>query len=149
MKFFFNALLAAVLLPTLSFAQSNYKPGYVINLKGDTLKGFINYQEWGANPDAIGFKSSLSDRDSKTLTPSDISYFNITGLDTYQRYSGPISMDATDKDHIGSFRDTTSKVAAVFLRAIQKGNNVALYAYTDGLKSRFFIGEAPDFHPKS
>lgn len=148
MKVFYAALFAAILLPTLSYAQSNYKPGYVVSLKGDTLKGFINYQEWGANPDAIGFKNSLSDRDSKTLTPSDISYFNITGLDTYQRYSGIISMDATDKDHIGSFRDTTSKVSTVFLRALQKGNNVALYAYTDGLKSRFFVGEAPDFAPK-
>lgn len=147
MKEIYKALLGAVLLPALSYAQSNYKPGYVVNLKGDTLKGFINYQEWGGNPDAIGFKNSLSDKDSKTLTPSDISYFNITGLDTYQRYSGLISMDATDKDHIGSVRDTTYRNAVVFIRVLQKGKNLSLYSYTDGTKVRFYVGEAPDYLP--
>src|ERR1041384_6957193 len=29
------------------FAQSNYRPGYVVQSNGDTLKGFINYREWG------------------------------------------------------------------------------------------------------
>src|SRR5689334_16185743 len=111
MKNFYKALFCAVLLPALSFAQSNYKPGYVVNTKGDTLRGYINYREWGVNPDAIEFKSSLSDKDSKTFTPSDISCFNITGLDAYQHYSGLLSMDATDKDHLGSFRDTTYRNA--------------------------------------
>lgn len=147
MKVFYKALLSVVLLPALSYAQSNYKPGYLVNLKGDTLKGFIDYREWGANPDAIGFKSLLSDRDSKTLTPSDISYFNITGLDAYQRYNGLISMDVTDKDHLGSFRDTTYKNARVFIRILQKGKNLSLYSYTDNLKVRFYIGEAPDYTP--
>jgi hypothetical protein len=147
MKSFYKALLSAVLLPALSYAQSNYKPGYAINVKGDTLKGFINYKEWGGNPDAIDFKSSLSDRDSKTFTTSDISYFNIIGLDAYQRYSGLISMDATDKDHLGNVRDTTYKNGTVFIRILQKGKNVSLYSYTDNLKVRFYIGEAPDYMP--
>jgi len=147
MKFFYRALLSVVLLPTLSYAQSNYKPGYVINIKGDTLKGFINYQEWGTNPDAIEFKSSLAAKDSKTFTPTDIPYFNITGLDAYQRYSGLISMDVTDKDHIGNFRDTAYKNTTVYIRILQKGKNLSLYSYTDNLKTRFFIGEAPDFVP--
>jgi hypothetical protein len=45
MKFFYKVLLAVILLPAFSYAQSNYKPGYVVNLKGDTLRGFIDCRE--------------------------------------------------------------------------------------------------------
>jgi hypothetical protein len=147
MKNFYKALLCAVLLPALSYAQSNYKPGYVVNIKGDTLKGFIDYREWGINPDNIQFKSALTDKDPKIFTTSDISYFSVTGLDSYQRYTGLITTDATDKDHIASFRDTTYKNATVFIRILQKGKNLSLYSYTDNLKVRFYVGEAPDYMP--
>ena len=40
-------LVTLLLLPLLSIAQSNYKSGYVVTLKGDTLRGYINYKEWG------------------------------------------------------------------------------------------------------
>ena len=56
-------------------------------------------------------------------------------------------MDATDKDHLGNFRDTTYKNATVFIRILQKGKNLSLYSYTDNLKVRFYIGEAPDYMP--
>lgn len=148
MKKFHNTLLAAILLPALSYAQSNYKPGYVVNLKGDTLKGFINYREWNSNPETIDFKTAANDRDSKKITSADISYFNVTGLEAYVRYSGPISMDATDRDHISTFRDTSFREATVFFKVLQKGNNLALYSYGDNLKQRFYIGEAPDYMPK-
>ena len=143
MKSFYKALLSAVLLPALSYAQSNYKPGYVVDLKNDTLKGFIDYREWNSDPDIIDFKTALTDKTSKKFRPTDISYFNITGLDAYQQYSGPISMDVTEKDHLGYSRDTTYQTATVFFRLLQKGNNLALYSYTDGLKARYFIGQAP------
>ena len=45
------------LLPLLSIAQANYKSGYVVTLKGDTLRGYINYKEWGRNPKDIDFKA--------------------------------------------------------------------------------------------
>lgn len=148
MKRIYKALLGAVLLPALSYAQSNYKPGYVVNLKGDTLKGFIDYREWNIDPEAIDFKTLLTDKNPKKFGPSDISYFNITGLDEYQQYSGQISMDITEKDHLGYSRDTTYTTATGFFKVLQKGNNLALYSYTDGLKTRFFIGEAPGYSPK-
>lgn len=148
MRNFYKALLWTVLLPTLSYAQSNYKSGYVVNIKGDTLKGYIDYREWNLDPDAIEFKTTLSDQSPKKFGPSDISYFNINGLDAYERYSGLISMDITDKDHLGYSRDTTYQTKNVFLRLLQKGNNLALYSYTDGLKTRFFISQAPDYSPQ-
>src|ERR1700743_111735 len=54
-------------------------------------------------------------------------------------------MDATDKDHLSSSRDTSYREAAVFFKVLQKGSNLALYTYVDELKTRFYVGEAPDF----
>ncbi|HTD38976.1 MAG TPA: hypothetical protein VK671_00045, partial [Mucilaginibacter sp.] len=77
-----------------------------------------------------------------------INYFNINGLDSYQRYVGPISLDITDKDHLGYMRDTSSRIATVFLQVLQKGKNLSLYSYTDALKLRLFVGERPVYAPK-
>lgn len=145
MKNFYKVFLAAFLLPALSFAQSNYKPGYVVNLKGDTLKGFIDYREWNSNPRAINFKTTIADARPHQYTPAEIVFFTISGLETYIRYSGPVTMDATDVDHISHSRDTSMGTVTAFFRVLQKGKNVALYAYSDELKLRFYIGETPDY----
>jgi hypothetical protein len=147
MKNFCQALLATFLLPLFSFAQSNYKPGYVVTLKGDTLHGFIDYREWSSNPNSINFKTAIADNKAREFTPAEIGFFNISGLESYRRYEGPVSMDATDKDHLANAIDSSFRVEAVFFKELQKGKNLALYAYTDNLKSRFYVGEAPDYIP--
>jgi hypothetical protein len=147
MTHFYKTLLVIILFPLFTLAQSNYKPGYVVTLKGDTLHGFIDYQGWDSNPTTISFKPAINDRKPKALTISDISFFNIDGVATYQKYTCPISMDATNTAHLETFRDTSYRIDTVFLQILQKGENVALYAYTDGLKTRFYIGEAPAYTP--
>ncbi|WP_426670766.1 hypothetical protein ACPPVU_05945 [Mucilaginibacter sp. McL0603] len=147
MKSFYKALLVLSFLPLITFAQSNYKPGYVVTLKGDTLRGFIDYREWNTNPTSINFKTAIADTKPRTLTPEDVSFFDINGMETYRCYAGPISMDATDKDHLSASLDTNFRQETVFFRVLQKGNNLALYAYIDNLKARFYIGEGPDYSP--
>jgi hypothetical protein len=56
-------------------------------------------------------------------------------------------MDHADEDHVLDFRDTTFKVATVFLKVLQSGKNVTLYAYSDAVKTRLFIGDQPAFEP--
>ena len=148
MKIFYRVFSVAFLLPFFSLAQSNYKPGYVVTLKGDTLRGFIDYREWSNNPDVISFKHQLSDAKGTKYTPNDASYFNINNIEDYQKYTGPISMDVVNTDHLTTGKDTSVKMADVFLRILQKGKNVALYSYTDELKARYFIGDSPGFAPK-
>ena len=144
----FNALLAIViLLPLVSLAQSNYKPGYVVASKGDTVRGFIDYQDWGSNPSAISFKSSLTDRNKKEFTRENATAFDITGFADYKRYACSVSMDGTNTSNLESGRDTSFNIETVFLRVLQQGTNLALYTYTDNIKTRFYIGYAPDFVP--
>ncbi len=146
MRHLTKLLFFALLAPLTSFAQSNYKTGYVVTLSGDTIKGFIDYREWNSNPATIDFKTSLAEKNRKYM-PEDLSAFGITGLESYLQYKGPLTMDATDPAHIGTSRDTSFANQTVFLRIWQKGKNVALYSYTDNVKRRYFIAEAPDFKP--
>ncbi|WP_295799765.1 outer membrane beta-barrel protein [Mucilaginibacter sp.] len=148
MKIFYKLFSFAFLLPFFSLAQSNYKPGFVVNLKGDTLRGFIDYREWSNNPNAISFKHQVTDASGAKYTPADISSFNINSIEAYQKYTGLISMDVVNTDHLTTGKDTSVKMADVFLRILQKGKNVTLYSYTDDLKARYFIGDGPNFFPK-
>jgi hypothetical protein len=147
MRISYKLLFALFLFPLFSIAQSNYKPGYAVTLKGDTLHGFIDYRGWDANPTTISFKTAIGDNKPRKLTMADISVFNVDGVTSYKKYICPISMDETNTSKLGTARDTSYKIDTVFLQILQKGKNVALYAYTDGLKTRFFIGEAPDYIP--
>jgi Outer membrane protein beta-barrel domain len=146
MKCLTKALFAFLLMPLFSLAQSNYKPGYVVNLKGDTIHGFIDYQEWDSNPNSINFKTARDNKKSQSFSPADIVYFNIGDVETYQTYTGKISMDGTNVSNL-SERDTSFKIQSVFLKILQKGTNLELFSYTDNIKSRFYIGEAPNYIP--
>jgi len=146
MKILKKALFAFLLAPLFSFAQSNYKTGYVVTLKGDTIHGFIDYREWDSNPNAINFKATADNKTVQSFTPADIVYFNVDDLEAYQTYTGKISTDPTNIDNPSS-RDTSSKIATVFLKILQKGKNLELFSYTDRIKSRFYIGETPGYNP--
>lgn len=146
MKILKKALSAFLLAPLFSLAQSNYKTGYVVTLKGDTIHGFIDYREWDSNPSAINFKKIADSKTAQSFTPADIVYFNIDDLEAYQTYTGKISTDPTGVDNPSS-RDTSSKMASVFFKILQKGQYLQLFSYTDNIKSRFYIGEAPNYQP--
>ncbi len=147
MKHFNKLLIILFLFPLFTLAQSNYKPGYVVTLKGDTIHGFIDYQGWDSNPTDISFKSTINDRKPQKFTIRDIGFFNVAGMATYQKHVCAISMDVTNIAHLGSNRDTSFRIDTVFLKILQKGKNVALYEYTDGLKTRFYISETPGYVP--
>jgi hypothetical protein len=132
-------LILLLFIPVLSIAQSNFKKGYVINLKGDTSRGYIDYKEWPKNPATIDFKSGLNPDKVEHLSANDIDLFEIDGFEIYQRFVLKISLDATDLNHASSGIDTTSKTGTVFLRVLQKGKNVVLYSYADAIKTRFYI----------
>jgi hypothetical protein len=147
MKLLNKLLPVFFLLPMFSPAQSNYRAGYVVTTAGDTVRGFIDYRNWDSNPSAILFKSALNDPRGKKLTPSDISLFTVPGYITYKRFVCSVSLDETNTAHIGSARDTSYKIDTVFLKVLEQGKRLALYAYADQIKTRFYIGEYPDYVP--
>jgi opacity protein-like surface antigen len=144
MKRLIAIVIFALTLPLFSVAQSNYMPGYIVNLKGDTLHGYIDLREWYINPLSIDFKVKPSDKDARKLTSDDIKLFNVSDLVTYQAYRGQISMDRIDPEHIPSGRDVNYKTETIFLKILQKGANLTLYSYVDDIRPRFYIRQATD-----
>ncbi|TSD63511.1 hypothetical protein FFF34_018135 [Inquilinus sp. KBS0705] len=142
MKKLYKLLLAVLLLPAIAFAQSNFKPGYIVTLKGDTIRGMVDYQEWDNNPGAINFKTA--DAKINKYTPATISYFSIDNREEYQKYTGPISRDETYENRVLAGRDTSFFVGDVFLKVLQKGKTINFYEYTDAIKSRFFYNDHSD-----
>jgi hypothetical protein len=141
MKFNYTFFLVIVLLPISIFAQSNYKPGYVIQSNGDTLRGYINYREWDNNPTSITFKNSISDKQSRKFDPASANKVEINGLETYITYRGPLTTGNTDLSNLPNAIDSAEKIMSVFLKQVATGKYLTLYAHIDGLKARYLIGE--------
>jgi hypothetical protein len=143
---FLRLLFLGLTLPFVALSQANYKPGYVLKLNGDTLKGYINYREWDITPGSVEFKSSVADKQPVKFFPATIRGFDVTGLDTYLTYIGPVSMDKNVFPDVASEYDTSVATDTVFLQFKYKGTPVSLLEQEDGLKPRFFVmedGQAP------
>ncbi|MES2277797.1 MAG: hypothetical protein V4592_17355 [Bacteroidota bacterium] len=138
MRYFNRLFLLAIVLPAISFAQSNFKPGYVVSLKGDTLQGAVNYREWGHNPTEIEFKQNNT---VQKYTAANALAFGINGLDYYQRFIVAISTDAVSLEKLSTDIDTTKKTVSAFLHLVAKGKSFNLYNYTDELKPRLLLLE--------
>ena len=149
MKLLTSVLYLFLLLPLLSAAQSNYKPGLVVTTQGDTLKGFINYREWDLAPKTITFQTSENSGKIQEFNATNTSYFEVTGMEAYSGYETSISMDRVD---VGSLSVGSPNISPtteyVFLKRLQDGAKVSLYSYKDNIKERFFILENGEDKPQ-
>jgi hypothetical protein len=138
------SLFAAALFftPFLLKAQSNYKPGYFVNTKNDTIKGFIDQRERFNNPKVFYFKADLSQQ-TKDISLADANSVAITGYDYYDKFIVPVSKGYITLNRLGNAIDTSFRIDTVFLRVIKKGKNASLYAYTDNIKTRYYILDNP------
>ena len=59
-----------------AYGQENFLPGYIIDLKGDTTKGFIDYRNWDKNPKDVVFRND-TDGIKSTYKPLDIREFRV------------------------------------------------------------------------
>jgi len=139
MKHLYPFLSLIFLLPFFASAQSNYKPGYIVNLKGDTSKGFIDYKEWDKNPVKINFKSNLQATEVQKLSVDDINAFAVNSLEYYEKYKVSVSQDQVDVEKLSTGVDTSNSTANIFLRVLEKGKYITLYDYKDDIKNRFFV----------
>ncbi|HEY4195509.1 MAG TPA: hypothetical protein VGM63_08235 [Mucilaginibacter sp.] len=141
MKHFSKLVLLTFFIPTFSFAQSNFKPGYIISLKGDTVKGFIDYKEWEVNPGKVTFKKSIADQPQQ-FTVRDVNGFGVTGYEYYAKFILSVNKDRTDVGNLSTGPDTTAVIDTLFLKILASGKKINLYTYWDNIKQRFFISGA-------
>jgi len=142
---FFSAI---ILLPCCLFAQSNYKPGYVVTLKGDTIKGFIDYKEWGKNPKQISFKNNLNAANHENFTTNDINAFVVTDYEYYKRFVAHVSQGQVEMSNVKQGADTSYITDTVFLRVLTQGPQIALFSYSDKIKTRYYIADMDNAVPQ-
>jgi hypothetical protein len=126
------------MLPGLLKAQSNYKPGYYINTRNDTVKGFIDQRERFDNPKVFYFKSDLS-QPPKDITLADAKAVVISGYNYFEKFTTSVSKGYITLSRLGNAIDSTYVIDTVFLRVIKKGKSISLYAYTDNVKTRYYV----------
>lgn len=69
-------LFISMLTLSSAHARTNFLPGYIVDLKQDTIRGLIEYEEWTYNPEIICFKASKY-RTPVYYEPSDIAAFGV------------------------------------------------------------------------
>ena len=142
MKFFNLMLIAFTVLPFITLAQSNYKPGYVIKNNGDTVKGYINSREWNKSPKEIEFKKNTADQQPTLYTAVAIKSFCLNASNSYISYIGPVSMGRTFLvNTLSHALDTSVRQDSAFLKVISTGQNVSLLYHSDNTKERYFVSE--------
>jgi len=133
----------AAFFPSFVTAQSNYQPALIVNTKGDTVRGAIDYSEWENSPKSITFKSDASGAPQK-LRADEVRFFSVSvgHLAAFEGYVGPITTDNTDINRLSVTKDSSTKIDTIFLRVLQDGKKLKLFTYTDAQKTRFFIAES-------
>jgi len=141
-----SLLYLFLLVPCLSFAQSNFRPGYFVPNSGDTVKGFVNYKERSNNPSSLSFKANLADQ-SKVLSLKEVSAYGVNGQESFERYQVKISKNSVNLALLNRWVDSTFTVDTVLLKVLQAGEYVTTYSYTDDIKTRFYISEGQEKRP--
>ncbi len=133
-------LLLIILCPVLVSAQSNYKPGYVVTLNGDTIKGRILYKKKEKDFKFV-YMIKPGGTEAEQFPAGQTAGFGVYGVASYQSFTVSISQDTPLDMRFTFGEDTTTVVDKVFLRRLISGPNITLYSYTDEIKQRFFISE--------
>lgn len=133
----FYLILFSVLLSPIIQSQENYIPGYIINLKGDTLYGNIDNQDWVTNPSYIWFKYR-NDQNASKYEPKDLIAFKVH-LDVYVSAAVRLETSPLRIDEIQDGADLHFINDTVFLQTLVQGSK-SLYVY-NGIKGKdqFFI----------
>jgi hypothetical protein len=140
MKYFYVLLLCCV-IPAAVFSQTNFQKGYIIKSAGDTVRGYLDYQEWNKNPLVVNFKIASDEKSATNYKPEDLRGFSVDGYDLYRSYQCKISTGVTEGTELSTGVDTATIRAQVFLKVLVDGAQVKLYDYRDEIKSRYFIQE--------
>lgn len=132
------------LLATLTFilfietlvGQENYMPGYLVYPTGDTVTGFIDFQNWGHNPKVVSFRHETGEQ--KTIKPLDVRSFFVNGELFYgsviQKEMSSVNLQKLERDPNLKLENDT-----VFLRQMFGGSKPLYYNILSNDNMQFHI----------
>lgn len=121
----------------ITYSQENYISGYVVNTKNDTIKGYVDYRNWGKNPNKIHFKKT-TDANAMLYSSTDIVAFGVK-LEHYVSGEVQSEISPNKTDNLQDYPNINTKWVKTFLRALYQGEK-SLYIYKDSDgKENFYI----------
>jgi hypothetical protein len=126
-----------------TYSQENYLPGSILNLSGDTLKGFIDYRNWENNPMKISFRESVS---SPVIiySPNTISGFLVHN-ELYISAVVEAEISPTQFEELKVDPNIRIRKDTAFLQVMFHGTK-NLYYYSDkNGKQNYYLKQWPDF----
>lgn len=134
-------ILFLISMSTISqaHARPQFLPGYIVDLKHDTIHGLIEYEEWTSNPEFIRFKPS-NYRTPVEYDPIDIVAFGVLGKEfntaIVQKEISPFRDSELEKDSkLNLIQDT------VFLQTLVGGTKSLHYLKEWDDRVQFYIKE--------
>lgn len=130
-------LLVWTILPLVSFAQQDIKPGYIIDNNGVKTEGFIDYRNWDATPQKIAFKSTTNG-DDVIVDVTNIREFGVNN-EIYVKATIDIDTKSTSMTvNSKEIREGDIVRETRFIQLLIKGQDKALY-YLKQKGSKYFI----------
>ena len=122
----YKLLFLFVIISSTVYSQKNFIPGFVINQSGDTIHGFIDYQNWSKNPNIINFQHAMGGEILK-YSPLDIRAFGV--LDEIYK-SATVKVDNSSIKTISETPVFEFRTDTIFLQTLIQGTK-SLYLYKD------------------
>jgi len=119
-------------------AQSNYLPGYIIKSEGETVRGFIDFQEWRINPKKIRFKTNESEK-STVMTAETMKGFGIDNKESYVLRAVDVNIAPIKLTALTTSREPIFEKKTVFLRVLVDGKANLYFLYDAVGKEHYFI----------
>jgi hypothetical protein len=142
-------LSLSIVFLSLSFSvhgQKNFMDGYIIDKNRDSLRGQIDYRDWGTNPDHILFRQTATDK-GKDLGTAELLAFGVSG-DRYETHTVHIFPYMPDpeqmmiNDTAGAAYDTT-----IFLQVAVSGK-LTLWEYRETTGTNYYFINGKDGKPE-
>ncbi|RYY66700.1 MAG: hypothetical protein EOO12_03450 [Chitinophagaceae bacterium] len=143
MSYLSRALFGALFLALSLFAsaQRNWRPGYVVNRDGDTLRGEIDDRKWSLTPASIAFRPSAQDPLSE-YGVRQLNGFAVADGDLYAVQELEVDDAPVDMSYLVDITENRSNLRRVFLRRLYEGHRVSLYELQEASKTHFFIRDS-------
>lgn len=130
-------LFIGIFIMSNSFSQENYLNGYIIQLNGDTLKGFVDYRNWKINPDKINFKEDLNGVKTN-YAAIDIKAFGVEG-EKYVSAIAETEISPSSLNNITPDQALNIIIDTSFLQTIIEGEKSLYYKVNRFGNDQFYV----------
>jgi hypothetical protein len=145
-KGFFAGVVFSLLLLVLaetSVGQENFLPGFLVSLKGDTIKGLVDYRNWDRNPEKISFKETAAGITSEYY-PLQIKSFVVLD-ESYESAVVQTETSSDDTKFLSHDKNLEIVSDTTFLQVIVRGKKSLYYYKTREGKENFYIWQDSSF----